>query len=210
MKGIVRNYLRSALPKEHGLTAIWLSSTLAGLLSAKGYFDPARFASALGASVALLITSSLANRYFKVSVEARRSAATLLASLTALTLLTPISYILAAGTFDGRVAAVWLLLVFYTIFATLSARRRVRQILLSRRGRSLDLTIGGCVLLASISSLLVYTHQLPYTALLTPLILPAVSLVEAEASAPKAVAVRRVGIAHLFGMLAFSISISAT
>ncbi len=209
MKALLNQTLRSFLPKEHGLTAIWLSSTLAGLLTVKEYFDLTRFTLAIFSSVIILFASSSINRFFRLTAQVRRSVIMLLISSSVLTLLTPFNQLIVVGELSSKGAAVWLLLSLYTVLATLSTRKQVRRIVLNSGGSILPLTIGGTTMLASVCSLLVYSGLLPYTTLLSTLTLPASSLAKVGASTPKGVAVRRLGLAHLSGMLAFSIMVSA-
>ena len=166
--------LKRFFPVEHGATAIWLYSTLAGLLSPKEPLRVQGLFVALAASVTLYFTAASLIRALKLSRHVRSSEVKLAAGSASLTLFMPLNHYILVENFEYRELAIWLLLVSYTLTATLSARVRVRNLLSDRKQFDLPL-LGGSFIVISECLLLTLFNVLAYVALfsLTVLFLPA-------------------------------------
>jgi len=171
---LIGSRLRRLLPTEHGATAIWLYSTLAGFLTPKKSLSAPGLFLAVAASAVIYFAVALSIKALKLSGYVRRNLLALVAGSASLTLFMPLNHYILAGVVGGRGLAIWLLLLSYTIAAILSARVRVRNLLSDTRRFDLPLLVGASVLISE-CILLTPFGLLRHTALfsVTAIFLPA-------------------------------------
>jgi len=170
---LISSRLRHLFPAEHGATAIWLYSTLAGILSPNEPISALGLVVAVAASTIVYFAAALFVRALKLSRYMRNNMLVLAVGSASLTLFMLLNHYILVGVVDSRALAIWLLLLSYTVAATLSARVRVRNLLFNTRRFDLPILVGASVLISecillTLSSLLSYTALFSVTALFLP------------------------------------------
>ena len=168
---MISSRLRHLFPAEHGATAIWLYSTLAGILSPNEPISALGLVVAVAASTIVYFAAALFVRALKLSRYMRNNMLVLAVGSASLTLFMLLNHYILVGVVDSRALAIWLL--SYTVTATLSARVRVRNLLFNTRRFDLPILVGASVLISecillTLSSLLSYTALFSVTALFLP------------------------------------------
>ena len=199
------------LPNEHGVTAIWLYSILAGFLSQRDHPSVVSSVFAAAVSFTLFLMISLAIRVPKVNRLVRSNGLVLTSGSVSLTSFFLFSHLILAGNIGDRDLAIWLLLASYTATATLSAIMKVRS-LLSDSSCSSPVLLTGALILFLECILLVLSGLQRYTITLSLLILLLLAVINYLAKTSKdskrSSTIRLLGLSYMVCGIAFATIIS--
>lgn len=117
------------LPREHGATVIWAASILMSLLTLRASPPPMRLAIFLAAAIAILISAGQLTGRSQTLIRIQRNRLFLPILSGSLTLITPLGDAFMFGNISGKSAAVWLLLLTYTVVSVSLIQTKVQGLL---------------------------------------------------------------------------------
>ena len=202
---MIGSRLRRLLPAEHGATAIWLYSTLAGFLTPEKPLSALGLFLAVATSAAIYFAAALSIKALKLGRYMRNNVLALVVGSASLTLFMPLNHYILAGVVGSRELAIWFLLLSYTIAATLSARVRVRNVVSDTRRFDLPLLVGLSVLISecillTLFGLLRYTALFSVTAIFLPTL---IDLLKKDGKGGRSGRIKIIGLSYMCSGLVF-------
>lgn len=203
--------LTKLLPREHGATVIWLSSSIVALLSLHRPPEPARLLLFMAVSTAFLEAAALITRSSRTVLRAKGDPVLLPLMSSSLTLVAPLGTYLMDDHLPVGAAATWLLLLTYTWVSVLLARRTVRNAVLDEHKALTPMVLGGALLLGFESLSFSFLGWIHPAAVLSVLPLLVAWLLAGRADSAlspreenKRGRIRRIGLLQTGSMLAFA------
>ena len=202
------------LPREHGATVIWFSSTILALLPSCGINDYTRIILFLFASIFILKIVAVIGKSNTTLIQAERNPVFLIILSSILTLIMPFGNFLISNSFSMNVFPIWLLLLIYTLINVIYIRVNVRRILLNEPKPSFPLMVLIFISFFTFDIFFILIYWVNLVAVLSiPLLVATfilVAIVDRHPTALKLVKVQRIGIIQFINMLLFVIILSAS
>ena len=206
--------LSNFLPREHGATVIWLSSTILALFSSCVINDYVRLTLFLFASISILKIVAVIGRSNTALIQAERNPVFLIILSSILTLIMPFGNFLISNSFSMNVFPIWLLFLIYTLINVIYIRINVRRILLNEPKPLFPLMVLSLILFSTFDIFFILIYLVNQVAMLSiPLLVATfilVAIVGRRPTALKLVKVKRIGIIQFINMLLFVIILSAS
>jgi len=204
-KSIIKS-LSNFLPREHGASAIWLSSTILALLSLCEINDYARLLLFLFASIFVLKIVAVIGRSNAALIQAERNPVFLIILSSILTLVMPFGNFFISNGFSMNVFPIWLLLLVYTLINVVYIRINVRRILLNVPKPLFPLTVLSLISFSAFNIFFIMISWVNQVAVLSiPLLVVTFLLVATVGRHPTALKiakVKRIGIIQLISKYA--------
>ena len=202
------------LPREHGATVIWFSSTILALISSCEINDYTRLILFLFASISILKIVAVIGRSNTALIQAERNPVFLLILSGILTLILPFGNFFISNSFSMNVFPIWLLLLIYTLINVVYIRINVRRILFNEPKPLFSLMVLSLISFSFSDIFLILIYWVNQVAVLSiPLLIATFILVAIVCRRPtelKLVKVKRIGIIQFVNMLLLIIILSAS